>query len=82
MGFYQDQILPIVIDMAMRQRNLAPYRSRSIPDAPRSLREMRRVLEPAGVFCSSSTAAHLTRACAGGTAISTRPGSVLAAGVT
>jgi ubiquinone/menaquinone biosynthesis C-methylase UbiE len=33
MGFYQDRILPFVIDMAMRQRNLAPYRSRVVPAA-------------------------------------------------
>jgi ubiquinone/menaquinone biosynthesis C-methylase UbiE len=33
MGFYRDRILPFVIDMAMRQRNLAPYRSRVVPAA-------------------------------------------------
>jgi ubiquinone/menaquinone biosynthesis C-methylase UbiE len=33
MGFYQDQILPHVIDLAMRQRNLAAYRSRVVPAA-------------------------------------------------
>jgi ubiquinone/menaquinone biosynthesis C-methylase UbiE len=33
MGFYQNKILPFVIDMAMRQRNLAPYRSRVVPAA-------------------------------------------------
>jgi ubiquinone/menaquinone biosynthesis C-methylase UbiE len=33
MGFYQNRILPFVIDMAMRQRNLAPYRSRIVPAA-------------------------------------------------
>src|SRR5450631_3676178 len=33
MGFYQNQILPFVIDMAMRQRNLAAYRSRVVPAA-------------------------------------------------
>jgi ubiquinone/menaquinone biosynthesis C-methylase UbiE len=33
MGFYQNQILPFVIDMAMRQRNLAPYRSRVVAAA-------------------------------------------------
>src|SRR5258708_2755612 len=33
MGFYQDRILPFVIDMAMRQRNLAAYRGRVVPAA-------------------------------------------------
>ena len=33
MGFYQDQILPFVIHMAMRQRNLAAYRRRVVPAA-------------------------------------------------
>jgi ubiquinone/menaquinone biosynthesis C-methylase UbiE len=33
MGFYQNRILPFVIDMAMRQRNLAAYRSRVVPAA-------------------------------------------------
>jgi len=33
MGFYQDQILPHVIDLAMRQRNLAAYRNRVVPAA-------------------------------------------------
>lgn len=33
MGFYQDQILPLVIDLAMRQRNLAAYRNRVVPAA-------------------------------------------------
>jgi ubiquinone/menaquinone biosynthesis C-methylase UbiE len=33
MGFYQDQILPIVIHLAMRQKNLAAYRSRVVPAA-------------------------------------------------
>jgi ubiquinone/menaquinone biosynthesis C-methylase UbiE len=33
MGFYQDKIVPILIDLAMRQPNLAAYRSRVIPDA-------------------------------------------------
>jgi ubiquinone/menaquinone biosynthesis C-methylase UbiE len=32
-GFYQDQILPLVIDLAMRQRNLAAYRNRVVPAA-------------------------------------------------
>jgi ubiquinone/menaquinone biosynthesis C-methylase UbiE len=38
----------------------------SIPDASRSLGEMRRVLTPAGVSCSSNMAALLNRTCAGG----------------
>jgi ubiquinone/menaquinone biosynthesis C-methylase UbiE len=33
MGFYQDHILPFLIDLSMRQRNLAAYRSRVIPAA-------------------------------------------------
>jgi ubiquinone/menaquinone biosynthesis C-methylase UbiE len=33
MGFYQDRILPFVIDMAMHQRNLAAYRGRVVPAA-------------------------------------------------
>jgi ubiquinone/menaquinone biosynthesis C-methylase UbiE len=33
MGFYQDKILPFVIHMAMRQRNLAAYRGRVVPAA-------------------------------------------------
>jgi ubiquinone/menaquinone biosynthesis C-methylase UbiE len=33
MGFYQDHILPYLIDLSMRQRNLAAYRSRVIPAA-------------------------------------------------
>jgi ubiquinone/menaquinone biosynthesis C-methylase UbiE len=33
MGFYQDRILPFVIHMAMRQRNLAAYRNRVVPAA-------------------------------------------------
>jgi ubiquinone/menaquinone biosynthesis C-methylase UbiE len=33
MGFYQDQILPFVIHLAMRQRNLTAYRSRVVPAA-------------------------------------------------
>jgi ubiquinone/menaquinone biosynthesis C-methylase UbiE len=31
MGFYQDQILPLLIHLSMRQRNLAAYRSRVVP---------------------------------------------------
>ncbi len=33
MGFYQDRILPLLIDLSMRQRNLANYRRRVIPAA-------------------------------------------------
>jgi ubiquinone/menaquinone biosynthesis C-methylase UbiE len=33
MGFYQNQIIPLLIDLTMRQRNLAAYRSRVIPAA-------------------------------------------------
>src|SRR5215469_11290438 len=33
MGFYQDQIVPLLIDWSMRQKNLAVYRSRIIPAA-------------------------------------------------
>jgi len=33
MGFYQNQIVPLLINLAMRQRNLAAYRSRVIPAA-------------------------------------------------
>lgn len=33
MGFYNDRIVPFLIHLAMRQRQLAPYRSRVIPAA-------------------------------------------------
>ena len=33
MGFYQDQIVPVLINLAMRRRDLADYRSRVIPAA-------------------------------------------------
>ena len=33
MGFYQDQILPYLINLSMRQKNLAPYRRRVVPAA-------------------------------------------------
>jgi ubiquinone/menaquinone biosynthesis C-methylase UbiE len=33
MGFYQDQIVPLLINWSMRQRNLAAYRGRIIPSA-------------------------------------------------
>ena len=33
MCFYQNQIVPLMVDLAMRQRNLAAYRSRVVPVA-------------------------------------------------
>jgi ubiquinone/menaquinone biosynthesis C-methylase UbiE len=33
MGFYQDQIVPLLINASMRQKNLAAYRSRVVPAA-------------------------------------------------
>src|SRR5215510_8381072 len=33
MGFYQNQIVPILTDLAMRQENLAAYRGRVVPAA-------------------------------------------------
>jgi ubiquinone/menaquinone biosynthesis C-methylase UbiE len=33
MGFYQDRIVPSLIQLAMRNRNLAPYRSRTVSEA-------------------------------------------------
>jgi ubiquinone/menaquinone biosynthesis C-methylase UbiE len=33
MGFYQNQILPLLIDLSMRQRNLAAYRNRVVAAA-------------------------------------------------
>jgi ubiquinone/menaquinone biosynthesis C-methylase UbiE len=33
MAFYQEQIVPLLINLAMRQRNLAAYRSRIVPAA-------------------------------------------------
>jgi len=33
MAFYQEQIVPLLINLAMRQRNLAGYRSRVVPAA-------------------------------------------------
>jgi ubiquinone/menaquinone biosynthesis C-methylase UbiE len=33
MGFYQDQIVPVLINLAMRRRDLAVYRSRIVPAA-------------------------------------------------
>jgi hypothetical protein len=33
MGFYQNQIVPLLINLTMRQRNLTAYRSRVVPAA-------------------------------------------------
>jgi ubiquinone/menaquinone biosynthesis C-methylase UbiE len=33
MGFYQDQIVPLLINLSMRQRSLADYRRRAVPMA-------------------------------------------------
>jgi hypothetical protein len=33
MGFYQDQIVPLLINLAMRRQDLAAYRSRIVPAA-------------------------------------------------
>jgi ubiquinone/menaquinone biosynthesis C-methylase UbiE len=33
MGFYQDQIIPLLINLTMRRRDLAAYRSRVVPSA-------------------------------------------------
>ena len=33
MGFYQDQIVPLLINWSLRQRNLTAYRGRIIPAA-------------------------------------------------
>ena len=33
MGFYQEQIVPVLINLAMRQKNLAAYRGRVVPAA-------------------------------------------------
>jgi hypothetical protein len=33
MGFYQNQIVPLLINLTMRQRNLTAYRSRVVPSA-------------------------------------------------
>jgi hypothetical protein len=32
-GFYQDQILPLLINLSMRQKNFVAYRSRVVPAA-------------------------------------------------
>jgi len=33
MGFYQDQVVPLLINLTMRRRDLAAYRSRVVPSA-------------------------------------------------
>ena|SRR6516164_209022 len=33
MGFYQDEIVPILINLTMRRRDLATYRGRVVPSA-------------------------------------------------
>ena len=33
MGFYQDQIVPLLTNMSMRHKNLAAYRKRVVPEA-------------------------------------------------
>jgi ubiquinone/menaquinone biosynthesis C-methylase UbiE len=33
MGFYQDRVVPVLIDLAMRQNNLTAYRGRVVPAA-------------------------------------------------
>jgi predicted RNA methylase len=33
MGFYQDQIVPLLINLTMRQQELSVYRSRVVPGA-------------------------------------------------
>ena len=33
MGLYQDQIIPLLINLTMRRRDLAAYRSRVVPSA-------------------------------------------------
>src|SRR5437879_3758977 len=33
MGFYQDQIIPLLINLTIRRRDLAAYRSRVVPAA-------------------------------------------------
>src|SRR5205085_9195381 len=40
MGFYQDQIVPLLINWSMRQKNLAAYRARIIPAAEGSVLEI------------------------------------------
>src|SRR6266566_4917852 len=37
MGFYQEQILPWLVHLSMRQRRLAPYRNRVVSSATQAL---------------------------------------------
>jgi hypothetical protein len=57
MGFYQDQILPLLIDLSMRQKNLVVYRNRVVPAAEG------RVLE---IGIGSGLTCHLFVECAAG----------------
>ncbi len=41
MGFYQDQIIPLLTNMSMRQKNLALYRERVVPEATGRVLEVR-----------------------------------------
>jgi hypothetical protein len=41
MGFYQDQIVPLLINLAMRRQDLAAYRSRIVPAAEGRVLEIR-----------------------------------------
>lgn len=33
MGFYQDQVVPLLTSLSMRSKNLAAYRKRVVPEA-------------------------------------------------
>ena len=33
MGFYQDQVVPLLTSLSMRNKNLAAYRKRVVPEA-------------------------------------------------
>jgi hypothetical protein len=58
MGFYQDQILPLLINWSMRQRDLAAYRSRIIPAAEGRMLEIGMTACP--IFtCGASGPGHL-----------------------
>ena len=41
MGFYQDQIVPLLTNMSMRHKNLAAYRKRVVPEATGHVLEVR-----------------------------------------
>ena len=53
MGFYQDQIVPLLINLAMRRRDLAVYRSRVVPAADGRVLEVRP--QPAFLFAQCGT---------------------------